>query len=154
MRFARNAIPAKNIRLQHELIAKATIDPSFNDIIDGFTGTRSERAQSLATADPGRHHRDQSPTMIQWRFTRRWQRYCRNPLAPHRTSEKARIAAGCRRDLRWRVQGHTKERGNQRTRLLNSRSNIVQEAIMAADVTDANLGTIAGTLVTLRTLNS
>jgi hypothetical protein len=46
----------------------------------------------------------------------------------------------------------TQKNAEQRTRLINSRLNVVADAIMAADVTDANLGTIAGTLVTLRTL--
>jgi hypothetical protein len=40
----------------------------------------------------------------------------------------------------------------QRNRLINTRLSEVADAIMAADVTDANLGTIAGTLVTQRTL--
>jgi hypothetical protein len=40
----------------------------------------------------------------------------------------------------------------QRQRLLNTKLGVVNEAIMAADVTDAQLGTIAGTLVTQRTL--
>ena len=39
-----------------------------------------------------------------------------------------------------------------RSRLVGSRLNVIAEAIMAADVTDTNLGTIAGTLVTQRTL--
>ena len=40
----------------------------------------------------------------------------------------------------------------QRTRLLGTLRTTVEDAIMAADVTDTNLGTIAGTLVTQRTL--
>jgi|GEM_PF-1025135 len=41
---------------------------------------------------------------------------------------------------------------NQRNRLVNTKLNVVRDAIWAADVTDSNLGTIAGTLVTQRTL--
>ena len=39
-----------------------------------------------------------------------------------------------------------------RSRLIGARLSVANDAIMAADVTDANLGTIAGTLVTQRTL--
>jgi hypothetical protein len=39
-----------------------------------------------------------------------------------------------------------------RNRLISSRLNTAADAIMAADVTDTNLGTIAGTLITQRTL--
>jgi hypothetical protein len=46
----------------------------------------------------------------------------------------------------------TQRNAEQRTRLLGTRLNLVDDAIKAADVTDTNLGTIAGTLVTQRTL--
>jgi hypothetical protein len=46
----------------------------------------------------------------------------------------------------------TDKNREQRSRLLGAKLSIMDDAIKAADVTDANLGTIAGTLVTQRTL--
>jgi hypothetical protein len=46
----------------------------------------------------------------------------------------------------------TEKNRNQRNRLINMKLEAANDAILAADVTDSNLGTIAGTLVTQRTL--
>src|SRR5262252_2346270 len=46
----------------------------------------------------------------------------------------------------------TPKNAELRNRLIGTRLSVASDAIKAADVTDANLGTIAGTLVTLRTL--
>jgi hypothetical protein len=46
----------------------------------------------------------------------------------------------------------TEKNRNQRNRLVNMRLQVADDAIKAADVTDSNLGTVAGTLVTQRTL--
>ena len=46
----------------------------------------------------------------------------------------------------------TDKNKEQRTRLIGTKLSIIEDAIKAADITDANLGTIAGTLVTQRTL--
>jgi len=46
----------------------------------------------------------------------------------------------------------TDKNREQRVRLIGTQLSIIEDAIKAADVTDANLGTIAGTLVTQRTL--
>jgi phage I-like protein len=59
-------------------------------------------------------------------------------------TEFAAIYAGAFKD--------TDKNHEQRTRLVGTKLKVVDEAIKAADVTDANLGTIAGTLVTQRTL--
>jgi hypothetical protein len=145
----RGAIPAKNIRLQHELVAKATIDPSFNDIIRGFSGhTVDPTKRWVPSLGPGTVSiTNDDPMAVYAKMATMLQESAR--ATSH--EDKARIAvdvgalyAGAFKD--------TQKNAEQRTRLINSRLNVVADAIMAADVTDANLGTIAGTLVTLRTL--
>ena len=143
----RGALPAKNIRLQHELVAKATIDPSFNDIIDGFGGNNINVRDRFVPERSGVSIVNDDPMAVYAKMASLLQESARS--SSH--EDKARIAvevgaiyAGAFKD--------TEKNQEQRTRLINSRLNVVNDAIMAADVTDANLGTIAGTLVTLRTL--
>jgi hypothetical protein len=146
----RGAILPKDVRMQAELVAKATVDPSFKNIIKAMQGPGS-RLNERVTWPKG----DQSNVSI----------VHDDPIAVYtkmakilsdsaRTSvhqEKARLAddfsaiyAGSFKD--------TAKNSEQRTRLVNARMDAIDEAIKAADVTDANLGTLAGTLVTQRTL--
>jgi hypothetical protein len=131
------------------LVAKATIDPSFNDIIRGFSGhTVDPTKRWVPSLGPGTVSiTNDDPMAVYAKMATMLQESAR--ATSH--EDKARIAvdvgalyAGAFKD--------TQKNAEQRTRLINSRLNVVADAIMAADVTDANLGTIAGTLVTLRTL--
>jgi hypothetical protein len=145
----RGAILPRNIRLQQELTAKATVDPAYNDIIDQMIGTNGNSGRitypGLPPSPIGIVNED--PVSIYAKMARLLQDSARS--SSH--AEKARIGLDVGA-IYASAFSDTEKNRDQRSRLINSRLDIVQEAIQAADITDANLGTIAGTLVTLRTL--
>jgi Mu-like prophage I protein len=148
----RGAIAPKNLQLRSELVAKATVDPTFISIIDGMVGTGDAITDRISRSPivgggSGVTITGDDPVVIYAKMAKLLQNSAR--AGTH--EEKARIAL----DVGAIYAGafsETEKNKDIRNRLVNSRLDIVQEAIMAADVTDANLGTIAGTLVTLRTL--
>jgi formaldehyde-activating enzyme involved in methanogenesis len=143
----RGAVLPKDLKMQQELIAKATADPSFISIINGMQGRGRDISDRWVSRGPDVSITSDDPSAI---FTK-MARLLSNSTRTSSRDEKAAIAvevgalyAGAFKD--------TPKNAEQRSRLLGSPLRMVNEAIMAADVTDANLGTIAGTLVTQRTL--
>jgi hypothetical protein len=149
----RQAIAPKNLQLRAELVAKATVDPSFINIIDAFGGPGASLRErfvpantpggggssvSITSEDPGAVFAKMA-TLLQ------------NGARATTREEKAKIGLDVGA-VYASAFSETDKNKDVRTRLVNSRLEMFQDAIMAADVTDANLGTIAGTLVTLRTL--
>lgn len=149
----RGGILPKDIRTQNDLVAKATADPSFRDVINriGRQGG-SEDFRSRIVSGNGNGHSSLSvvaddPVSIYAKMARVLNDSSRsgNPSDKFRCAEEfAAIYAANFAD--------TEKNQATRTRLINCKLQVAQEAIMAADVTDPNLGTIAGTLVTQRTL--
>jgi phage I-like protein len=142
------AVLPKDLKMQQELIVKATADPSFINIIKGMQG-RGRDIGDRWTPRPGNPIQvtADDPVAIYTKMARLLSNSTRATSHKDKASialEVSAIYAGAFKD--------TPKNAEQRTRLLGSSLETVGEAIMAADVTDANLGTIAGTLVTLRTL--
>ena len=149
----RGAIQPKNIRLINELTAKATVDPSFKDIIGQMRGNGSTLERPFISQTPnGNGDRiielgNSDPIAVYAKIARVLQDANRA-----QTSEGKALAAREMAAIYAAEFKDTERNRDQRNRLLNNRLDVVREAIVAADVTDANLGTIAGTLVTQRTL--
>jgi Chromosome segregation ATPases len=145
----RQAIPPKDVRLQAELVAKATVDPSFKYIIDNMRGPGDELSRRMTRPDSpsGISITADDPIAVYTKMARVLSDSARTTNREDKmrcAEDVAAIYAGAFKD--------TQKNADQRSRLIGTRLSVVDEAIKAGDVTDANLGTIAGTLVTLRTL--
>jgi Mu-like prophage I protein len=145
----RGAILPKNLKMQQELKTKATADPSFNNIIDGMMGNGNgqDGRWTKSVGGPAVQITHDDPTAVYARMAQ----VLSNSARSSSREDKAR----CAEEFGAIYAGEFKETSKnqeQRTRLLGTRLNLVDDAIKAADVTDTNLGTIAGTLVTQRTL--
>jgi phage I-like protein len=144
------AVLPKDLKMQQELIAKATADPSFINIIKGMQGRgRNGGDRWTSSVAAGGHVSivNDDPTAVYARMAQ----VLSNSARSTSREDKARCAS----EFSAIYAGAFKETpGNQeqRSRLIGTRLSVVDDAIKAADVTDANLGTIAGTLVTQRTL--
>jgi phage I-like protein len=150
----RGGINPKDHQLRAELVAKATVDPSFIHIIKKM-GTGPDTLTQRISQSPvyggggggGVSITNDDPIVIYAKMATLLQNSARA------TSHQEKVRIGL--DVGAIYAGafaETEKNRETRSRLINRPLDIIQEAIMAADVTDANLGTIAGTLVTLRTL--
>jgi hypothetical protein len=144
----RGAVLPKDLKMQQELKTKATADPSFNDIIDRMQG-RGNGLEGRVTAGGGGpiSIRNEDPFNVYTQFARALS----NSI--HAKSREEKVNCGNEFSALYAATfKQTEKNAEQRTRLLGTHKSLIEEAIMAADVTDANLGTLAGTLVTQRTL--
>jgi len=152
-------IAAKNIVLQNQWIADATADPDrFMPLLVGMLGDgRAPWDQRIIVNPPNPISAGNGDGRIQILNDDPVSVYSKLALVLQNANRGGThdIKAQCALEVAAIYAGafaDTEKNREQRTRLLNSRLDIVRDAIMAADVTDANLGTIAGTLVTQRTL--
>ena len=150
----RGAIQPKNIRLINELTAKATVDPSFKSIIDQMKGPGFSPEKPFVDRPYYDRNGDSrieavagDPIAVYAKIARVMQDANRAQTPEGKAAAAREMAAIYASEFK-----DVERNQDQRNRLLNSRLDVVRDAIMAADVTDANLGTIAGTLVTQRTL--
>ncbi len=137
----RGAILPKDFKTQNELIARATSDPSFVSVIGSMQG----RGDQLATRITGRTVTitEEAPGVIYAAMAK--------ITSDSKRSRKHDDKLACSRDFASIYAAEF--RGSNKDRMLAFPIDKIEDAIMAAgDVTDANLGTLAGTLVTQRTL--
>jgi hypothetical protein len=143
------AVLPKDMKTQQELIAKATADPSFISIIKAMQGRGRDIGGRITSGfGPGSVSiTNDDPTSVYTKMAQVLSQSARSSSREEKAqcaSEFSAIYAGAFKD--------TDSNREQRSRLLGAKLSIMDDAIKAADVTDANLGTIAGTLVTQRTL--
>ena len=142
----RGAILPKDTKTQNDLILRGTADPSFLPVIAGMQGRGGNALEGRITGGSITVTND-DPVAVYAKMARVLQDSARASNREEKgrcAAEFSAIYAGAFAD--------TQANRVQRTRLIGSQLSIIDEAIKAADVTDANLGTIAGTLVTQRTL--
>src|SRR5215831_13253229 len=145
-------ILAKDIRSQEDWRVRITADPEAKRLLRAIPrtdGAREKRVTSSAlyAADGRVTITGEDPFNVYARMAR----VLSDSMKTTSREDKARCAeefsalyAGSFKD--------TDKNRDLRTRLIGTRLSVADDAIKAADVTDANLGTIAGTLVTQRTL--
>lgn len=137
----RGAILPKDNKTQTELIARATADPSFISVIAAMQGVNT----SLSTRITGGMKvqiGDEDPGMVYGALAR--------IVNDNRRSRSFKDKTLCSREF---AAIYAKEfRGTNKDRLYAFPIEAMEQAIMAADVTDVDLGTLSGTLVTQRTL--
>jgi hypothetical protein len=144
------AILPKDIRTQNDLVAKATADPSFLSVIRNIKGPGDRGNRIIGNGSSGSHNVSivsEDPFSVFAKMGRLLQDSARSTSREDKFrlgEEFSAIYAGSFAD--------TDRNRDVRNRLINSRLQVAADAILAADVTDANLGTLAGTLVTQRTL--
>jgi phage I-like protein len=135
----KGAILPKDVKTQNELIARATLDPSFIDTIKAMQGTLTSTLTTsvVGTVQVGR----EDPIQV---YSALSKILARNGKAKHDEKVKGarEVAALYASEFR----------GDNRSRLMGVQVRDLQDAIMAGDVTDGDLGTLAGTLVAQRVL--
>ncbi len=137
----RGAILPKDFKTQNELIARATSDPSFVSVIGSMQG----RGDQLASRITGRTVTitEEAPGVIYAAMAK--------ITSDSKRSRKHDDKLACSRDFASIYAAEF--RGANKDRMLSFPIDKMEDAIIAAgDVTDSNLGTLAGTLVTQRTL--
>src|SRR6185369_10725855 len=139
----RGAILPKATQVQNDLINRATGDPSFLSVIAGMQGntaigTRITSLESRVTVG------NEDPGMIFGALAR--------ITATAKKSRQWADKVSCSRDFAALFAGEFKAGSSNRDRLLSFSMDRLEDAIMAADVTDSDLGTLSGTLVVQRTL--
>jgi hypothetical protein len=144
----RGGINPRDLRLQQDLETKATADPeTFLPIIAGMGRGMDITRPIIAPGPGGISIINDDPTAVFAKMARLLQDSARS--VSHQEKARIGVEVGA---IYAGAFSETEKNRDQRNRLINSKLDIVQDAIVAADITDANLGTIAGTLVTLRTL--
>src|SRR5215471_3695825 len=147
---ADGAIAARNLPLINKLTAQATVDPeTFIPIIEAMQGPGRTLTGKIVGNEFGSKVTitNDDPLAI---FAKMTQLLGQNTKATDIVVKKK-----CAKEmgaLYAATFSDTEKNREQRTRLMNYDLAEVRDAIMAADVTDANLGTLAGTLVTQRIL--
>ena len=135
----RGAVLPKDTRTQTALIARATADPGFKDVITAMQGTTGK----LGTRITGRMEiTDEAPSTI---F---------GAMAKAISESRKVFKQDDKKELSLEIAGiYAREmKGSNRDRLLSFPVSDLRSAIVAADVTDTDLGTLSGTLVVQRTL--
>jgi phage I-like protein len=142
----RGAILPKDIRTQESLKSRATGDPSFLNVIEAMQGNGAPLGSRITAGGSAVGSRISAVN--------------EDPIRIY--GEMAKVLA-----MQARATGHTDKaacakefgaiyakefKGENLNRLLGCDVALLDDAIKAGDVTDANLGTLAGTLVTQRTL--
>ncbi len=138
----RGAILPKDTKTQTELIARATSDPSFVSVIAAMQG----KGEQLATRITGRTIivQDEDPGMIFGAMAR--------ITANSKKSRKPDEKLSCAREFAALYAQECSIKASNRDRILAFPMDRLEDAIIASDVTDSDLGTLSGTLVVQRTL--
>jgi phage I-like protein len=148
----RGAILPKDVISQEKWRVQITADPAtFKPMLDNIPGNGKTIGGRIVptgiVSGSGVSITNEDPFNVYTQFAR----VVSNSI--HAKSQEDRL--NCSNEFSALYAGTFKEtpkNAEQRSRLLATRKTLVEDAIMAADVTDTNLGTIAGTLVTQRTL--
>jgi hypothetical protein len=138
----RGAILPKDVKTQTELIARATSDPSFVSVIAAMQG----KGDQLATRIAGRTIivQDEDPGMIFGAMAR--------ITANSKKSRKPDEKLACAREFAALYASECSVKASNRDRILAFPMDRLEDALIASDVTDSDLGTLSGTLVVQRTL--
>ena len=138
----RGAILPKDVKTQTELIARATSDPSFVSVIAAMQG----KGDQLATRITGRTIivQDEDPGMIFGAMAR--------ITANSKKSRKPDEKLACAREFAALYASECSVKASNRDRILAFPMDRLEDALIASDVTDSDLGTLSGTLVVQRTL--
>ena len=139
----RGAILPKDTKTQTELIARATSDPSFNSIIAAMQGPGNQ----LTTRVTGGHKivvQDEDPGLIFAAMAR--------VTVNSKKSRKPEEKLNCAREFAALFAAECSVKASNRDRILAFPMDRLEDALIAADVTDSDLGTLSGTLVVQRTL--
>jgi Mu-like prophage I protein len=137
----RGAVLPKDVKTQTELIARATADPTFKDVINQMQGNGG----TLATRITASHHiavTGEEPAAIFGAMARILSNSKRSSKLVDKSALAKEFAAIYAREIH----------GSNKDRLMLFPVSEFETAIQAADVTDTDLGTLSGTLVTQRTL--
>jgi phage I-like protein len=141
----RGAILPRDIRTQEDLAMKAAADPRFIEVINKMQGSGDRLSERITSSDVSRTSVvNDDPISVYSKLAKVLACSARASLP----QEKAQFAS----EFGAIYAAEFKEGKPNSDRLKGCRMNILNDAIQAADVTDANLGTLAGTLVTQRTL--
>lgn len=147
----RGAILPKDFKTQERFVADATADPSMVHVIaalPGKSGALTSRITSqVVSANGSVSITNEDPLNVFAKMGRVLSDSVRAANREIKAQSALEFAAIYAAEF-----AETDRNKEQRQRLVNTKLSVVNDAIMAADVTDANLGTIAGTLVTQRTL--
>jgi phage I-like protein len=144
----RGAILPKDIRTQERLAMQAAADPGYIDVIDHLVGDGRVLSGDRITRSSYEVSRVQAVNDDPFNVYSQMVKILASSAKAGVPEEKARFAA----EFGAIYAAEFKEGKPNSERLKGCRMSILNDAIMAADVTDANLGTLAGTLVTQRTL--
>ena len=144
----RGAIPAKDIKLQEQWRSDLIANPeSAKARLDAIVGHSRNLRERTSYADGRVSISVEDPFNVYARMAR--------VLSDSARSSSREDKARCAEEFSAIYAGafrETDKNRDLRNRLIGARLQVADDAIKAADVTDANLGTIAGTLVTQRTL--
>jgi phage I-like protein len=146
----RGAIAAKDIVMQEKWRIQLTADPTtFGPMIDAMPGSADKlrgRISAAAAATGTVSITGEDPFSV-------FGKMARVLSDSQRASREDKIRLGEEFAAIYAGSFKSVEKNRDlRSRLIGTRLSVADDAIKAADVTDANLGTIAGTLVTQRTL--
>jgi hypothetical protein len=139
----RGAILPKDTKTQTDLIRRATGDPSFLSVIAGMQGN-SAIGNRITSLDSRIAVQNEDPGMIFGALAK--------ITSMAKKSRQWADKVSCSRDFAALFAGEFKAGASNRDRLLAFPMDRMEDAIMAADVTDSDLGTLSGTLVVQRTL--
>lgn len=141
----RGAILPKDVNTQNDLIRRATGDPSFLSVIAGMQGNASLGTRITGTGSNIQIVNDE-PAAIFGAMAK----IMSNQHRATKVGDKVQLSKEFSRIYKREVSPLTAGRRAHRTGAFSVAD--FDDAIQAADVTDTNLGTLSGTLVTQRTL--
>ena|SRR5215471_1819902 len=145
-------IMAKDIRTQEDWRVRITTDPDAKKLLDAIPRTKGNLAgrmtsSAIAASSSSVSITGEDPGSIYARMAR----VLSDSAKTTNREDKVRLGEEFSAIYAATFKDSEKNR-DLRNRLVGAKLRDMDEAIKAADVTDANLGTIAGTLVTQRTL--
>lgn len=141
----RGAVLPRDTKTQGELIARATADPSFLSIIAGMQGNGAMGSRITGT--------QQRIQVVSEEPTNVLVELCRLVgLGRKARTSRDKVAASREFAAVYAREASPITAAEKSTRICAVPIEGLEEAIIAADVTDSDLGTLAGTLVTQRTL--
>jgi hypothetical protein len=138
----RGAILPKDTKTQNDLILRATADPSFLPVIAGMQGGGRELGSRITSLGSQVQVVNGEPMAIYSAMARN----ISDSRRVHKLADKSELAKAFGVIYAREIQG------SNRDRMLAFPVADFESAIQAADVTDSDLGTLSGTLVTQRTL--
>jgi len=136
----RGAVLPKDLKMQNELIARGSADPGFLAVIAGMQGSGKELATRITSVNSVSVSGEE-PAVIFGAMAKILEQSKRASIADKSRFSKEFAAIYAREIC-----------GSNAKRMLSFPVSDFESAIQAADVTDTDLGTLSGTLVTQRTL--